>query len=193
MSILPAHPFAVFIRELPNRKEIFQQLGVFQIQRNFNVNLFLFSVWYAVSEQGKLRRPEFKRLDLAVHPWHEKIALALQHLASSLHRFHTLQQWIQIESEWANQFEQEMLGQVLFSSKKLRRNNQQKLADATYNLVTYFKIMQVTLDEKLRENTQKILQLFFPENTQEELNQCFNKAIQAARLEDPGYVQLSLV
>ncbi len=193
MSALSSHPFSVFIQDLPNQKKIFQQLSILQTQPNLNANLFLFSIWYAFSEQGKLRRPEFKKLDLALHPWHEKIVLALQQLSNSLHHSPALQQQVQIETEMANQFEQEILGQVVFANKKLRRNNQQKLNDATFNLVTYYKIMRFPLDKVLRENTEKILQLFFPENTQEEIIQSFNQAIQAARLEEPGYVQLSLV
>lgn len=193
MSQLISQPFPIFMRDLLHRRSIYQLLAVLQAQNNLNANVFLYSLWFALTEQGRLRRPEFKKLQAALHPWHERIVQALQQLADSLNHSRAMQQWVTVELDIANQFEQQMLAQVITVVKKSRRNAHQQLMDASHNLATYYKLMRINADESLRLNTQKILKLCFLECTDEQIAQALDQALNAARLDDTGFVQLSLV
>lgn len=161
MSLLTAHPFPIFMRDLLNRQSILKLLTSLQAQNHLNSNVFLYSVWYALTEHGRLRRPEFKKLQTVLHPWHERIVIALQQLADSLNHSRAMQQWVAVEVEIANQFEQQMLAQAIISVKKSKRNSHQQLLDASHNLATYYKLMRISVDENLRTGTQKILKLCF--------------------------------
>lgn len=193
MSLLAAQPFPIFMRDLPHRSQIYYILTQIQARNPLNTNVLLFSIWFAVTEQGRLRRPEFKKLEAVLHPWHERIVEALQQLADSLNQTRLLLQWVAAEVDTANQFEQQMLAQALPVTKKSRRSTQQQLIDASHNLVTYFKTMRIHVDDNVREYTLQILRLFFRDCPEDQITQTLDQAINAARLEDSGFMQLSLV
>ncbi len=193
MALLAIHPFPIFMRDLPRRDDIFRLLNFLQEKYYLNANLLLYSVWYALTEHGRLRRPEFKKLLMALHPWHERINSALQQLASSLQRSRLLQQWVLTEVDTANQFEQQMLAQTLGLIKKTRRNPNQPLLDASHNLVTYYKVMRMHVDDLIRQDSLKILSLLFADFSEAQIEQSFDQAVTAARIEDSGFTQLSLV
>lgn len=193
MALLAAHPFPIFVRDLSHRHTVHALLDSLQTHNCLNPNIILFSLWFALTEQGRLRRPEFKKLEAALHPWHERITMALQQLASSLQQSRVLRQWIGAEADCGNQFEQQMLAQVLTSDKKTRRNLNQRLLDAGHNLVTYYKVMRIYVNEDIRGDTLKILRLFFVDATDAQIAHSFDEALNAARLDDSGFLQYSLV
>ena len=85
-----------------------------------------------------------------------------------------------------------MLAQVLTSDKKTRRNLNQRLLDAGHNLVTYYKVMRIYVNEDIRGDTLKILRLFFADATDAQIAHSFDEALNAARLDDSGFLQYSL-
>lgn len=193
MSLLSVHPFPIFMRDLPNKNLTYQFLESLETHKQINPNIWLYAIWFALSEQGRLRRPEFKKLQTILHPWHERIYEALQQLADSLNAARSWQQWVLVETEMANQFEQQMLGQALAFSKKARRNSNQQLLDASYNLAAYYKIMRIFVNENIFSKTLEILRLFFVEATDTQIKENFERALSAARLDDSGFTQLPLI
>ena len=192
MSLLASHPFPTFVRDLPHRQSIYQLLASLQAQNHLNSNVLLYCVWFALSEQGRLRRPEFKKLETVLHPWHDRIVVALQQLTNSLADSRTMRQWIAVEADIADQFEQQMLAQAFSTVKKSRRNALQQLTDACHNLATYYKVMRINADENIYRTTLKILHLLFVDCTDAQITQSFDQALNAARLDDSGFTQLSL-
>jgi len=180
------------MRDLPHRSVIQQILSQLQAQTYLNGNVILYCIWFALSEQGRLRRPEFKKLQAALHPWHERVVMALQQLADQVNSLRSGKQWVNTEIEVANQFEQQMLSQALPVVKKARRIHNQQLQDAGHNLVTYFKTMRLSVTDELRAETLKILRLFFQDCSDAQITHALDQAINAARIDD-GFVQLSLV
>lgn len=193
MTVLAAHPFPIFLRDLPHRDAIYQLLSPLQAYSHINANVLLYSIWFALTEQGRLRRPEFKKLHAVLHPWHERVSLALQQLNESAQQSRDLQPWIATEAEVANQFEQQILGQALTFNKKNRRSVNQQLSDASHNVVTYCKVMRVHLSDATRQTILAVLRLFFTDCPNEQIVPVLDQAIAAANLDDAGFVQLSLV
>jgi hypothetical protein len=192
VALLAEHPFPMFVRDLPYRDSIHALLDSLQKHHYLNTNLLLYSIWFAVTEQGRLRRPEFKKLESVLHPWHERITLALQRLSNSLEYSREFSQWVREEVEVANQFELQMLAQAL-PIKSHRRNLNQRLLDASHNLVTYYKTMRAPVNDMIRANTLKVLQLFFVDVTPIQIAKNFDESLNAARLDDSGFIQFSLV
>ena len=192
MSLLALHPFPIFVRDLPRRNAMQSLLISLQANYHLNANVLLYCLWFALTEQGRLRRPEFKKLEAALHPWHERIVLALQQLVDSLGHSAHCQQWVAAEVEIANQFEQQMLAQMLPGAKKLRRNLNQQLQDASYNLVAYYKIMRIYVDGHIRSDTLEILRCCF-DSPEQQIVQSLEQALTAACLDDTGFTQLALV
>ncbi len=193
MTLPTLHPFAIFVRDLPRRTDIQQRLNIFQKERGLNLNVLLYCVWYAETEQGRLRKPDFKRLKTVLHPWHERICLELQHLSAALRNVSTFQYWVDIEYNIANQLEQQMLAETLASNKKLVRNPNQQLTDACYNLVTYFKSMHMHFDDQAREILLTILPILFEDSDPLQIQQSLEQALNAARYDESGFTQLQLV
>ncbi len=193
MALLAAHPFPIFVRDLPHRHTVYALLDSLQTHHCLNPNIMLYNLWFAITEQGRLRRPEFKKLEAVLHPWHERVSMALHQLAGSLQQSHVLRQWISTEADYSNQFERQMLAQALTCAKKTRRNLNQRLLDAGHNLVTYYKVMRINVNGDIRGNTLKILRLFFADATDAQIAHSFDEALNAARLDDSGFLQYSLV
>lgn len=193
MSLLALHPFPTFVRDLPYRQSIYQLLAALQTQNHLNSNVLLYCIWFATSEQGRLRRPEFKKLETVLHPWHDRIVTALRQLTHALNDSRTLRQWAAVEADIADQFEQQMLAQTFAIMKKSRRNMAQQLSDVCHNLATYYKVMRINADDHIYRTTLKILYLLFVDCTEAQIAQSFDQALNVARLEDSGFTQLSLV
>lgn len=193
MFSLTLHPFPIFLRDLPHRYTIQKILNALQAHTHLNVNVLLYSLWFALTEQGRLRRPEFKKLEAVLHPWHDRINVALEQLADSLDQARDLQQLVIAEAEAANQFEQQMLAQALPLIKKSRRTAVQQLIDASHNLATYYKVARIHVDETIHDHSLKILHLLFPDSNDSQITQYFDQALNAARLDEVGFTQLSLV
>ncbi|MBS0349614.1 MAG: DUF2390 domain-containing protein [Proteobacteria bacterium] len=193
MSALATHPFVLFVRDLPQRKAIFKIILSLQENNYLNPNVILYSVWYALVEQGRLRRPEFKKIQTALHPWHDRIVEPLQHLAAALEKSRTMQQWVLIEIDQAQQLEQQMLTRALNPIKKNKRNIQQQLSDAAFNLASYYKVMRIHLNDNLRRLTIELLQFFFLECNEQAVVQSLEQALHSVQLEESGFVQLSLM
>lgn len=189
---LAEHPFSRFVRDLPQRQTISQIMSALQLRYSVNANLLLYCLWYALTEQGRLRRAEFKKLQASLHPWHERIVLALQRLADSCAQVRLLRQWVADEAQTAVQFERQMLAQVL-PTKKLRRNPSYQLQDACHNLAVYFKLERVNVDESVKRDVLTILRVLFTDSTDDAIARSFTHAINIAHLEDSGYAQLSLI
>lgn len=185
--------FPHFVQDLPRRQFANELLASLTAENPLNSNVLLYCVWFALTERGRLRRPEFKKLEMVLHPWHDRIVVELQRLGKSLQPFRSMQQWVNEEIDFANQLEQKMLGEALLSVKKSRRNHQQQLADASHNLAIYYKVMRIPANETIHQATLNILRLFFTDFLDQEISQSFDHALNAARLEDTGFTQLSLV
>ena len=185
--------FSHFVQYLPRRQFVHELLASLTAENPLNANVLLYCVWFALTERGRLRRPEFKKLETILHPWHERIVIELQRLSQSLQQFRIMQQWVNEETDFANQLEQQMLGQALLSVKKSRRNHHQQLVDACHNLAIYYKVMRIPANGLIHQATLKILQLFFTDSSDQQISQAFDQALNAARLEDTGFTQLSLV
>lgn len=193
MSDWAANGFSHFIRDLPHRQLINDVLLALAAQNPLNANVLLYCIWFALTERGRLRRPEFKKIEMVLHPWHDRIVTELHRLSQTLQPWRMMQQWVSEEIEFANQLEQQMLGQALLSVKKSRRNPHQQLTDAAHNLAIYYKVMRIPANETVHQATLKILRLFFADNADQAISQSFENALNIARLEDTGFTQLSLV
>ncbi len=181
------------MRDLPRRQFVLELLAGLQAQNQLNANIVLYCVWFALTEQGRLRRPEFKKLQAVLHPWHERIVEGLQQLGDSLSQHRSLQLLVADETDIANQFEQQMLAQAITSVKKSKRNCQQQLIDASHNLATYYKLMRIHTDDTLKQSTSEILRLFFVDCSDLQITATLNQALNAAHIDDGGFTQLSLV
>lgn len=188
-----SHPFVIFMRDLPRRNFIRETLHFFTADGAVNANLLLYCIWYGLTEQGRLKRPDFKRLQATLHPWHERICLELQYLASTLTNDLVNRQWVEAEIKVADQLEQQMLAETLGATKKISRSLSQQLTDACMNVVSYFKGIHFHLDLQGRENLLAIFCVLFSDNSMAQIQESLDQALYAVRLDDSGFTQLTLV
>jgi len=187
------HPFVVFIRDLPGRSQIQASLSKLEADSHLNVNILLYSIWFALTEQGRLRRVEFKKLLAVLHPWDERIHQPLKQLAESAASHQTVHEWVDAEKQMANEIEQHLLAQALPFLKKRSRTVAQQLADASHSLVTYCKIKRVLFDATVRETIQAVLEILFFNCTSADISASLDLAVNTARIEEAGFTQLKLV
>jgi hypothetical protein len=186
-------PFPIFVRDLPQREVFYPLLAGICARGRLNINLWLYTVWFALNGYGRLRRSEFKRLESALHPWHDRVCLALRRLSAALVSMPVCRQWVDHEVDFADQLERQLLAQTLSAMKRHRRRLDQQLLDSSHNLAAYYKIARICVDAPVRTATLKILAVLFPDANDRQITAAFDQALNAAQLEDAELLQLFLV
>lgn len=112
--------------------------------------MLLFQIWYAVNQHGRIKKNEIAKLYDATLYWHQQIVKELMIVAKEIDQAKhpealSLKHDIQETLHYSENIEQNFLTEALSFHKHSKRNRHQQLADASYNLFSYFKYEQVNL------------------------------------------------
>lgn len=169
-----------------------------RLQRvRLNVNLVCYLIWYAQQAYGRIKKKQFVKLHQVVFAWNEEVVEELQRLQSmiALHQHEkmtTIRGWLHDEVDIAHQMERSLLLEAVPIGGVLRRNDQQLLSDACYNLVHYCKFSHVSLsDVELAELTIVLAEVFV-DVSQEEVMEALVSQLKKAKLPSGGTVSSQL-
>lgn len=163
---LPTSPFCSFSFKVYQHPVVEENLIALQNERGLNVNVLLFCVWYALTDQGRLTRSELKKIVMSIQTWHEGIVLPLRRLRKKLKSN---------PSSLAAEIRRAILNEEIFSEKieqlimvdnyvhKTRpiRNNLQKIIDTCKNIFAYCHLLSVFLDIEDAKKVSQILVTIF--------------------------------
>jgi hypothetical protein len=191
-------PFALFATNLQSQSHTAPILKNLKQRHGININLLLFTLWFAMIQCGRLSKKEITQLAAATQHWHERILLPLQRFEAKLpaqantglNAF--IKQWLQTEIAIADQIEQRLLAETLDNIKPGTRSLQQQLTDACQNLAIYCKSMQIQLDVNNQEQIVNLLKSIFPAHSTTAVVKACDQILQSIMNALPGYSQLSL-
>ena len=140
--------FYTYLTQMDAVPEIKETLAILSVRHCFDVDLILYSIWYAASGFGKLKREELSRLIVRTHGWSQK-------LIAPLHRLRTLVQQLQFDMETCD-----MLMRCIMEAKRteslflvnrslcfpqIHRKVKMRCGDALQNIFTYYKLNKIVL------------------------------------------------
>lgn len=162
-----------------------------------NFNFILYSIWFAIEKQGRIRKAGFIKLQESVQSWHERISSALQTLLESTkimqkRNVEFLTETLEEELQFAIAIEQKLLADALMCDFPLPRSEAQQLADASYNIANYYKVLQMRLDEKTRDALIALLQFVFPNQPTYEVSNHLSYAVTYAKINQSSGAQMVL-
>tara|TARA_B100001173_G_C15935803_1_gene524868 strand:- start:167 stop:781 length:615 start_codon:yes stop_codon:yes gene_type:complete len=169
-----------------------------RLQRvRLNANLVCYLIWYAQQACGRIKKKQFIKLHQVVFAWNEEVVEELQRLQSmiALHQHEkmaTIRGWLHDEVDIAHQMERSLLLEAVPMGSVLRRNDQQLLSDACYNLVQYCKFSHVSLSDMELAELAVILAGVFDDVTEEAAMEALVFQLKKAKLPSGGAVSSQL-
>lgn len=151
-------------------------------QFQLNKNIILFCLWFAASQRGRLRKHHLEKLYQAIHPWHEQIVSVFTNLSASITKKKQgnaaiIKALLKDEIQYAETIEQHLLVESMVQTIKTKRSLTQQLADGCYNIVHYYKNVQLHLNEEAHQATKVLLQTVFTQSTPNEIVKQFNNQL----------------
>lgn len=161
-----------------------------------NLNLLLFTVWYARAGWGRIQKKEMAALYEAVFDWHRCVSKPLLQIKSNLaSRTHAtaakIHVWVVAEFAQAQETEWQFLAETSLTYKKNNRSPVQRLADANYNIMAYLKHLSIVLNEPEESATLHLLQSIFTEASLLELHLAWQHAMKTAGMDKLHYQQIA--
>lgn len=153
--------FVDFSHSLINKPLAKQALAQLQSHASININLVLYTLWYGVSQRGRLLQEDIKIIVQSIHPWHERILLALKRLAVLNHP--VIQKELITEITIAEQFERQLIADSLFKLNFKKRNMTQRINDACYNIINYYKTIRSPIHSDEQNAVIMLLQAASPQ------------------------------
>lgn len=190
--------FVEFAQELTYKPLVKRASEQLQSYPQLNINLILYALWHGASQRGRLSQQDIKTLLQAIHPWHERIFLALKRLAPNELSIQKklakeLAQELAIEINVAEQFEWHLIEGSLFKLNYQKRSNIQQLNDACYNVLNYCKTIHVPINREEQNAIIKLLQATFPNLIHSKIIKTSEIIFNAATIENNrNFSQLSL-
>lgn len=184
------HPFVHFAQDVTKNLLVKEALMRLQLQHALNINLILYGLWYGLNQRGRLLKQDIKALLQSIHPWHERVLLALKRLGDRLPALHEL---IHTEIQTAENIERQLIADTLFKLNFQKRNPAQQLSDACHNVANYYKIMNTHVDPQDQQAIIDLLQAAFPNLIAAEITDACESSLGPAASQPSGhYSQLPL-
>jgi len=185
------HPFVTFSTSAIKNTLIKEPLTCLQHQYNLNINIILYTLWYGLSQHGRLLKQDIKALLQSIDFWHERVLIQLKRLAGYLP---AIEELVLPELEAAENIERQLIANTLFKMNFQKRNPAQQLSDACHNVVSYCKIMNAHITSENQHAIIALLQASFPNLIAAEITHAYEHSLNhPASTESQGnFSQLTL-
>lgn len=189
--------FSQFCSSLLAGKQCQSALARMAVSHSLNANILLFIVWSAQHNSGRFKHRQLQLMAAAVEPWHERVVNALEQFQKSVSAFpaqkvSTLKIKLQGDIDYANEVEQKLITQACKLPALRRRNEQQQLTDACYNILKYYLFSHSRLDHNDIFDIEFILKKAFQTQDEKTISSVFEMACSRLELRDMPAEQLSL-
>jgi hypothetical protein len=189
--------FYHFTLEMIGLSDINSVLERLQQSHIYN-NLLSYLIWHACRSYGRIKRENIEKLQHAVFTWNEDIMEELQRLKSmtELHqhtKMDTIKGWLLDEINIAREMECNLLQEAVSGTKKLKRNLQQQLVDACFNVMNYCKYAKISISGAEAQDLVVVLHGVFSACHLAEVSIEFEHAMTKSKVDCQGVVQLALM
>lgn len=183
------HPFTRYVFNLSQHSAAISALTQLQEQEVFNVNVVLYIIWFASAQHGRLQKNHLVTLHMAVYLWHERVIAALKMplmlIDNKTHsKIATLKKLLNIEMDYAQKVEQQLLADTVILNKKIRRHESQQLTDACFNILNYFKLVSIRLTQDNKQAIIELLQATFPQIHPNEIERIFTLTLDTSKFNE---------
>lgn len=170
---LPTHPFWNFSVKIYKCPLVADHLIALQNERGLNVNMLLFCLWYGLTDQGRVTKPELMKIISGIQHWHERIVVPLRRMRQKLKAIPGI--WMEIRTDilkhelFAEQIEQLIMANLNSFKAHSIRNSVQKIIDVCKNIALYCRLIQISLDHEDCKRVRDILATIFSKIDQEDI------------------------
>lgn len=169
------YPFTQFAHDLLINEKAQQAFLHLQHHSGFNINLVLFSLWFAKARFGRLSKRNLNLLQLTIYSWHQRIVVELKYthelvMGHSSDIAINIKRQLEEEIERANLIEQRMLVEAKLKMKINKRNAKQQLDDACASLIHYCELKNDLLIPEDKTALTQLLHHVFDELSISDIN-----------------------
>lgn len=180
------HPFTACLGACRAEPEVLSALVRLE-PHNLYPSLLVFVVWLSAAQYGRLSKAKLARLHRGIRDWHLKVNRPFSNWVSKLQNnvssnlSRTLISFIREDSQLAEQIEQRLLIESMLGMHVKRRNAEQCLSDACYNVAQLIKLMRSSCALKDSEALYAVVNFIFAECSMEDVEQHMSVALQSVR------------
>lgn len=165
---LPSHEFWHYSLKLYSKIAVKDACLQLQNYYGVDVNLILFSCWYAVTGQGQISSHQWSLLLSKVATWQRDIVEGLRNIRALLSNFPELSWASELRKEIlmlelvGEHIEQLMLTETFLEKKLEHRSASQKITDCIQSLQNYITFLNLTPPVEIYETLKVVLAEAFP-------------------------------